>query len=110
VGDYDDWLRQRPPPPVPEKPDKPKSPARAAPPGKPGGRLSYKEQRELDGLPAWIEALEAEQGHLQAAMADPAFYQQEPGAIADAKARLEQLTQDLERIYKRWETLEARRG
>jgi len=110
VGDYDDWLRQRPTPPVPDKPDKPKTPARAAPPGKPAARLSYKEQRELEGLPARIEMLETEQERLQAAMADPAFYQREPGEIADAKARLERLSDELGQLYERWEALEARRG
>jgi len=110
VGDYDDWLRQRPPPPAPDKADKPKAAPKPVPPARPAARLSYKEQRELEGLPARIEALETEQEQLREAMGDPAFYQQEPAAIADANARLQRLAQDLEQVYERWETLEARRG
>ena len=37
-------------------------------------KLSYKEQRELDGLPAQMEALEAEQAKLQEALADGSLY------------------------------------
>jgi ATP-binding cassette subfamily F protein uup len=111
VGGYDDWLRQRPPAPAPEKTEKTEKPkARPLPPAAAAVRLSYREQRELEGLPERIEVLEAEQEGLQGAMAEPDFYQQEPEAIARGRRRLREIARELEEVYERWEILEARRG
>ncbi|MGA2035007.1 MAG: ATP-binding cassette domain-containing protein, partial [Thermoguttaceae bacterium] len=78
AGGYDDWLRQCPPQPeassAPEPP--PAKPVR--PPKTPSRRLTYKEQRELQGLPERIEALEAALGELHAAMARESFHRQAP--------------------------------
>src|SRR6266436_2195924 len=65
VGGYSDWLRQRPHAPARER--EPRSVGIA--PVRTRTRLSYKEQRELDGLPAEIEALEHEQRQLTARIA-----------------------------------------
>ncbi len=43
-------------------------------------------------------------------MADPAFYRQDGGAIADARARLEALERELGAAYERWEELEGLAG
>jgi ATP-binding cassette subfamily F protein uup len=106
VGGYADWLRQRPVPanavPVKEKPA-PKPTAKSAKLRK----LSHKEQRELDGLPARIEALETEQSALTAKLADPAFYKREPGAFSTVKERLDALELDLAAALARWEELET---
>lgn len=74
---------------------------------------SYKEQRaqeaakrELEDLPKKIEELEAEQHALTEAMAKPEFYQQEPEKIAQAAARQQQIAEELERVFLRWEELE----
>lgn len=109
VGGYEDWLRQRAAPPVTSKKaskpaDKPKPVAAEKPRTR---KLSYKEQRELEALPGHIESLETEQAELQQRMADPAFYQQDREAIAEATSRLEALEQELAAAYGRWETLEA---
>src|SRR5262249_38836471 len=105
-GGYDDYLNQRPagvaaesrpaPAPAPPKPqpDRPR-------------KLSGKERRELEALPARIEELEAAREALHQAMADPAFYRKEGGEIAEAKARLEALEQELATAYDRWEILEG---
>lgn len=102
AGGYDDWLIQRAKPrfavPAPEKK------ALAEKPGK----LSQEEQRELKNLPAAIEKLEAEQGRLFDLMAAPAFYQKPPAEIAQTKQRSENLSQDLQKLYQRWEMLERR--
>ena len=66
------------------------------------------DQRELEALPGRIEALELEQANLQARMGDPAFYRQDGPLIAEARARLLQLEQELARAYARWEELEER--
>ena len=43
-------------------------------------------------------------------MADPAFYRKDGDEIAEAKARLEALEQELAAAYERWEALEALAG
>ena len=72
-------------------------------------KLSYKDQRELDVLPAKIEALEQEQSELQQKMADPNLYQQERELFDQTNQRLQQLEQELAETYERWEALEALR-
>ncbi|GAB6042918.1 ATP-binding cassette ATPase Uup [Endothiovibrio diazotrophicus] len=111
VGGYDDWLRQRRAP-VAEAP-RPKSaePAKAAP-GKAAAKaekrkLSYKDQRELEQLPARIEALEKEQAALHERLADPAIYQQAGTEATDVTARLEAVEAELAEAYERWESLEG---
>jgi len=123
VGGYEDWLRQRPSPVKPAETSARRAPATPAPTAKakettnkPDGRastravakLSYKEQRELEALPAKIESLEAEQEALHARMADPAFYQQAGSAVAEARERLAAVDGELEQAYGRWEALEGR--
>jgi ABC transport system ATP-binding/permease protein len=74
---------------------------------------SYKEQRaleasrrELEELPGRIEQLEAEQELLTAAMADPAFYQQDSAEITRGANRHKQLEEELARAFQRWADLE----
>jgi len=110
VGGYEDWLRQRSAPTPPSQAQKPAQPKAAAQSPRPSTKLSYKEQRELEGLPARIEALEDEISSLHARMADPAFYQQGGSTIAAAKDRLTQAETELEQAYARWEDLEGRKS
>ncbi len=112
VGGYDDWLRQRAPKPAAPapKPAKPSQPKPAAAPKPRPAKLSYKDQRELEALPARIEALEGEQEALHSAMAEPAFYQQGKAEIAAAKQRMEALETELSEAYRRWEILEGMQG
>jgi len=106
VGGYNDWLRQRK---ILSPAAKPKTTAntRPAAAAKRAKKLSYKDQRELEALPAQIEALESEQASLQEQINAPGFYQQEQAAIDAGLARLEQLQTELTTVYGRWETLEA---
>jgi ATP-binding cassette subfamily F protein uup len=109
VGGYDDWLRQRPledREPAPKKRASQPRPSKARP-GPSLRKLTFNEQRELDALPARIEALEAEQQGLVHLLADPATYRGESQTIATAKARLEALEAELSAAYERWELLEA---
>ena len=107
VGGYDDWAAQRKSPPAPEPAVKKESP----PPPKPAPkkRISEKERRELEALPARIEALEQEQHRLHARMSDPSFYRSAPEEIAQARQRYEGIIPELEAAYARWEELEARK-
>jgi len=111
VGGYDDWLRQRPaamPFPEKEKPPRATEPNPQPEVSRAPGKLSFKDQRELQALPAWIESLENEQEHLHARMAEPAFYRQDGEAIAAAKDRLAAVRVQTEEAYGRWEALEER--
>ena len=71
-------------------------------------RLTYKETRELGALPERIEAMEAEQAELVAAMSSAEFYvDADPARVAATAARLEALGRELEAAYTRWEELES---
>ena len=109
VGGYSDWLRQRRAIAVAAKTPSPRSappPARSSAVAKPR-RLSYKDQRELDAMPAAIQLLEAEQAELAAAIADPELFRREPAAANAAVQRLQSVQQQLEAAFARWELLES---
>ena len=111
VGGYQDWLRQRPVPRPEARQGKPSTRERTPPRPADAGRsrkLSYRDQRELDALPARIEVLEGERDALLASMNEPAFYQREGSAIRAVQAQLEQLQETLASAYARWESLESR--
>jgi ATP-binding cassette subfamily F protein uup len=120
-GGYEDWKVQRErakviataaaaaaasPAPAPAR----KAEAEAAG-SKPAGakaKLSYKEQRELDGLPARIEALEAEQVKLAAQLADPSIYAGASPRAPALQARHAALEDELLQAMERWELLGSR--
>ena len=112
VGGYSDWLRQRPAsrekveagvaPLVPSASALPV--AAAATPAK--RKLSYKDQRELDQLPARIEALESRIATLGEAMQDPGFFRRETSVVSASQRELADAQADLEAAYARWEALE----
>jgi ATP-binding cassette subfamily F protein uup len=107
VGGYDDWLRQRAQQPkvTAAEPSKASSSERS-----PRRSLSSKDKRELEKLPARIEALEAEQAALHARMADPAYYRQGGDEIGRVRTAAERIGNELAAVYARWEELEAARG
>jgi ATP-binding cassette subfamily F protein uup len=69
-------------------------------------KMSFKETRELEELPARIEALEARHAELLAQMSRPDFYKNEAGVI-QTRSQFEQVEVDLAAAYARWEELEA---
>ena len=69
--------------------------------------MSYKEQRELEQLPATIEALEARQAELNALVASAGFYQSDKETITGTLDELKSIEQQLEQHYTRWGELEA---
>ena len=112
VGGYTDAVRQRRTAPVAKpaaaaaggsgsRPERAPRPAAA--------KLSWKEQRELEELPARIEALERQQGELASEISRPEFYRGDAAAQARVQARLAELPAELEAAYARWAILEARR-
>jgi ABC transport system ATP-binding/permease protein len=107
VGGYSDWLRQR----KVSAPLVARAPAAApaeAPTQSKARRLSYKDQRELAAMPEKIQRLEAEQLQLQAAIADPNLFKDDPAQGTVALQRLRSLAAELENAYSRWDALELK--
>jgi len=71
-------------------------------------KLSWKEQRELEGLPEKIAGLEREQTALTQQLEDPALYQRDPLGAQQASARLAVIDDELMGLLERWEVLESR--
>ncbi|CAN5375600.1 ABC transporter ATP-binding protein [soil metagenome] len=69
-------------------------------------KLSAAEQRELINLPRQIEKLEAKQVEFHNIMADKAFYEKTPAAIADITGKVKKLEKEISAAYQRWEELE----
>ena len=65
-------------------------------------KLSYKDQRELDGLPAKIEALEAKIADLGEITGDPAFYQQDAEKVTQVLDQLSRVQLELDECMERW--------
>jgi len=118
-GGYADWLRQRPAPadfrPPSGETGRTATSARCSARGESGPtatsaprRLSFKEQRERQELPARIEALEAEIAALHAVLCDVAVHQRDPDALAAAKRRLPEAETELETAFARWVDIEDR--
>ena len=116
VGGYEDWLRQRnsaaaPPSPAPVPPA---AAQRAAAPAAPTSsaparrKATFKEQRELEALPARIEALEAEERALLERAASPDFYKEGADAIKAVLSRTEAVAREREQAYARWVELSDR--
>ncbi|MFC1664252.1 ATP-binding cassette domain-containing protein [Pseudomonadota bacterium] len=108
VGGYDDWMRQRRVS-IPEKITnaKAKSKSKITNSSRKGPtKLSYKDQRELEALPAKIEDLEYRQQQLHTAMADAKFFQRDKTEIAADQKRLQEIEKTLAETYQRWEALE----
>jgi len=81
-------------------------PSDTKPAGKPR-KLSYKDQRELEGLPERIAALEQEQKHVQSALADPKLYASDAAKIAQLHERDQAIEVALMQALERWEALSA---
>ena len=124
VGGYSDWLRQRSSGRVSspvarhsgESPDAAplqSSPEESLDSGfrrndeqKIKRKLSYKDARELELLPARIEALESEIAARTQAMQDPAFFKQSSAAVSAINQTLATLQAELDTAYTRWQELE----
>jgi len=114
IGGYTDWERvraasesrnsaPRAEAKVPQK-EKPAAPA----PASKAKRLSFKEQRELDELPAQIAALEAEQKSITEKLADPNLYREQPAEVKKLNERYAELDKQLMASLEKWEAIEAR--
>ena len=111
VGGYQDYLLQRPNQTVvDQKSDVKKAQAKAeankvAAPAK-KVKLRFKDQRELEQLPAEIEKLEAEQSTLSDQLADGSWFVQDAAAATQASQRLAEIEEQLLEKLERWDELE----
>jgi ABC transport system ATP-binding/permease protein len=71
-------------------------------------KLSYKEQRELEALPARIESLETEQAAIAERLASPELYAAEPQRVPELQARHAAIEDELMHALERWEALGSR--
>ena len=109
VGGYDDWLLKTNQQAAALKNDSQLDKKKQYKENQKAGRikkLTFKEGKELEALPAHIESLEEEQNELYHKMADPAFYQSGKN-IADAKKRISEIEGELPKLYERWEFLDS---
>ena len=109
VGGYTDWLAQRPQSTTAADGSAQKQALIAQAP-KPSQkvRLSYKEQRELDILPADIETLEAEQKAISERLSQRHQQTVDPQTIAVDGKRLTELESIIQQKLERWSVLEAK--
>ncbi len=83
-------------------------PAEAAPPPPPPpppprkGKLSYKDQRDYDLLPARIEELEAAIARDETALHDPALYARDPARFAALTEAVARARADKDAAEERW--------
>ena len=113
IGGYQDYLEQRPDQRVvDQKSDVKKAIAKAeaavtpAEPAVKKVKLSYKDQRALEQLPAEIEALEKEQAELTAKLADGSWFVTDADAATKASQRLGEIDELMLEKMERWDALE----
>ena len=112
VGGYSDWQRQRPMPVVsgvaPKlTPQVPRQvPVVSPPPLRVKRKLGFKEQRELEQLPALIETLESQVAAETARVGSPDLYREGSAAVQAANRQLSELQSRLESAYARWNELD----
>ncbi len=110
VGGYQDWVRQRPsdgatatgPKDKGDKGDRPlrQRPAKAT--------LSFKEIKEIEGLPTRIEQFEAEQASLSGLLASGELYRTDPAGAKLAGEKFVAVEKALAVAYERWQLLEEK--
>ena len=110
VGGYSDWLRQGHELAITDSPLEAEERKRLAAEKrkkKKPKKLSYKVQRELDQLPAEIEALEILRKQIQSDIAEPDFYAQEQPIVQKKLQELSDNEALLENRIERWSELES---
>ncbi|GAB5606123.1 ATP-binding cassette domain-containing protein [Sideroxyarcus sp. TK5] len=111
VGGYEDWVRMKQfeakgriatpaPAKVEAKTDAPKTKA--------PGKLSFKEQQELEEIPRRIEVLEREQEDIAAALGSGTLFRDNPAHAKQLGQRAAEIEEQMLDLMARWEALESR--
>jgi ATP-binding cassette subfamily F protein uup len=108
VGDYDYYVekKQRQIAATPRR-EEFKIAAEAKPKAAKPRKLSFKEQRELEGMEAQIQAVDAEIQRIENLFASPDFHRTHGTQTNQLTAELEANKEKLNQLYARWEELEA---
>jgi ATP-binding cassette subfamily F protein uup len=123
IGGYNDWLRQKTSSSLDRHSGESRNPApslsssekeKTLDPGfrrddeqKAKRKLSFKDARELELLPARIERLETDIAARTQAMQTPEFFKQDAAAITAANNALAALQAELDTAYARWQELDG---
>ncbi len=115
VGGYSDWMHEKARQEKAAQAEKAAAPAvsnsRIQSASAPASRkLTNKEVKELEGLPAKIESLEREQAEIAGKLSDAGFYHKDRHAVVVAEARLAEIEREQAVAFARWEELEALRN
>jgi ATP-binding cassette subfamily F protein uup len=108
AGGYEDWVSKRYE--VARAPAKAGAQTRAAPkgertaplPSQGNRKLSYKDQRDYDRLPAEIDRLQAEVAADEGALSDPDLYTRDPDRFTKLTARIARNRVEIEAAELRW--------
>jgi ATP-binding cassette subfamily F protein uup len=100
AGGYADWEAKR----VKPNAAKAKATSTEAPPPPPQGRkkLSYKDQRDYDLLPARIEAIEAEMAGIESDLSDGSLFARDHARFSALTEKLEKLRSEKAAAEDRW--------
>jgi ATP-binding cassette subfamily F protein uup len=104
-GDYSSYLAKRPRPVAPRS--EAPAPAERKPSTTAPRKLSFKEKQQLAGIEAAIEAAEIRVAELTATLEDPTIYKTRSAEVPQLVAALDAARAEVERLYARWQTLEA---
>jgi ATP-binding cassette subfamily F protein uup len=110
AGGYDDYLAQRSAAESVTAPANTKIEATSRRPSERRERMSFNESRELESLPATIEALEKELGNVVSRLGDPALYANAPQDVKPLTDRQAALNSEIEAAMARWEVLETKKA
>jgi ABC transport system ATP-binding/permease protein len=101
AGGYEDWDRKRARPGAAKTKASPKIDNQAAaPPSK--AKLSYKDQRDYDLLPARVEALAKQIERDEAVLSDPSLYSKDPVKFAALNSAIEAARAEKDAAEERW--------
>ena len=110
AGGYEDWERQQSARPEiqkkvkqPETQNKPVKRVQSSQKQK----LGFNEKRELENLPVKIEQLEHQLKTVEKEITSETFYKQDKATITSTLSRLQQINDDLNKAYSRWEELDS---
>jgi ATP-binding cassette subfamily F protein uup len=111
VGDYDYYVekKQRQVDAAPRR-EEFKAATEAKPKAAKPRKLSFKEQRELEGMEPQIQAVDAEIQRIESLFASPDFHRTHGTQTNQLNAELEANKEKLNQLYARWEELEAVRA
>lgn len=114
-GDYDYSLEKRrerraAAEPVPVRETAKTSAAPSPAPARAPRKLSFKENRELEGMEEAVTATESKIAEIEACFGDPDFFEKYGSRSAELQRELDAARAEAARLYQRWEELENKRA